>query len=95
MSAGLVRILLCLSVKESSGDGSEFLKPSQLIFLGLISYSWRYLEMAFLTHVLVYLLVIAQACLLAVRMILESCYPLVNWLMNGRWDGYLGIRMEL
>jgi hypothetical protein len=59
MSLGLVKILFCLSVKESSGDGSLFLKTCQLIFLGLSSYSCRYLEMAFWTHFLVYLVVIA------------------------------------
>jgi hypothetical protein len=63
MSSGLVKILLCLSVNESSGDVSLFMKTCRLIFLGLISYSCWYLEMAFWTHFLVYLVVRARAFL--------------------------------
>ena len=58
MSSGLVRMLLFLSVMQSSGGVSKFLKTFLFIFFGLISYSCLYLEMTFLIHSFVYLVVI-------------------------------------
>ena len=66
MSSGLVRMLLLRSMIQSSGRVSRFLKTFLFIFLGLISYSCLYLEIAFLIHYLVYLVVIFLACVFAV-----------------------------
>ena len=66
MSSRLVRILLFLSVMQSSGGVSKFLKTFLFIFLGLISYSFLYLDMTFLTHSFVYLVVIFLACVFAI-----------------------------
>ena len=38
MSSGLVSILFCLSMMESRGEVSAFLKIFWFIFLGLLSY---------------------------------------------------------
>ena len=65
MSSGLVRMLLLRSVIQSSGGVSRFLKTFLFIYFGLISYSCLYLEMAFLIHSLVYLVVIFLACVFA------------------------------
>ena len=61
MSSGLVRILLLRSIIQSRGGISRFLKTFLFIFLGPISYSCLYLEMAFLIQSLVYLVVIFLA----------------------------------
>ena len=61
-SSGLVRMLLFQSVIQSSGRVSRFLKNLLFIYFGLISYSCLYLEMAFLIHSFVYLVVIFLAC---------------------------------
>jgi hypothetical protein len=37
MSSGLVKMLFCLSMMESSGEVSEFLKTFLFTFLGLFS----------------------------------------------------------
>ena len=66
ISFGLVKMLLFLSVMQSSGGVSKFLKTFLFIFLGLISYSCLYLEMAFLIHSFVYLVVIFLACVFAI-----------------------------
>ena len=50
MSSGLVRILLCSYVMQSSEGVSWFLKTLLLIFFGLFSYSCLYLAIVFLTH---------------------------------------------
>ena len=65
MSSGLVRMLLFRSIIQSSGGVSRFLKTFLFIFLGLISYSCLYLEMAFLIHSFVCLVVIFLACIFA------------------------------
>ena len=61
MSSRLVRMLFW-SVIQSSGGISRFLKTFLFIFFGLISYCCLYLEMAFLIHYFVYLVVIFLAC---------------------------------
>ena len=66
MTSWLVRMLLFLSVMQSSGGVSRFLKTFLFIFFGLISYSCLYLEMAFLIHSFVYLVVIFLACVFAI-----------------------------
>ena len=65
MSSGLVRMLLLRSVIQLSGGVSRFLKTFLFIFFGLISYSCLYLEMDFLIHSFVYLVVIFLACVFA------------------------------
>ena len=66
MSSGFVRMLLFMSVMQSNGGVSTFLKTFLFIFFGLILYSFLYLEMAFLMHSFVYLVVIFLACLFAI-----------------------------
>ena len=58
-------MLLCLSVMQSSGGVSWFLKTLLLIFFGFLSYSCLYLDMAFLMQSCVYFVVILWACMLA------------------------------
>ena len=65
MSSGLVSILFCLSMMESRGEVSEFLKTFRFIFLGLFSYIYRYFEMAFRMQSLVYFAEIFLASLFA------------------------------
>ena len=62
MSLGFVRMLLCVSVMQSSGGVSWLLKILLCIFLGFFSYICLYLDMAFLIQSLVYFVVIARAC---------------------------------
>ena len=62
MSSGFVSILLLRSLMQSSGGVSRFLNTFLFIFFGLVSYSFLYLDMAFLMHSLVYLVVIFLAC---------------------------------
>ena len=66
MSSGLVSILFCLSMIESRGEVSVFLKTFRFIFLGLLSYIWRYFDTAFRIQFLVYFVVIFLASLFAV-----------------------------
>ena len=66
ISSGLVKMLFCLSMIESRGEDSEFLKTFLFIFLGFFSYSVLYLDIAFRMHSLVYFVVMFFACLLAV-----------------------------
>ena len=47
MSTGFVSMLLCSSVMQSSGGVSWFLKTLLLIFFGLFSYNYLYLDMIF------------------------------------------------
>ena len=56
-SYGLVRMLLFRSIMQSSGGVSRFLNTFLFIFLELISYNCLYLDMVFLIHSLVYLVV--------------------------------------
>ena len=63
---GLVRMLLFLSVMQSSGGVSKILKTFLFIFFGLISYSCLYLEMDFLIHSFGYLVVIFLAFVFAI-----------------------------
>ena len=51
---------------QSNGGVSRFLNTFLFIFLGLISYNFLYLDMAFLIHSLVYLVVIFLACRFAI-----------------------------
>ena len=62
MSYGLVKMLLFWSIIQSNGGVSRFLNTFLFIFLELISYSCLYLDMAFLIHSFVYLVVIFLAC---------------------------------
>ena len=66
MSSGLVSILFCLSMIESNGEVSVFLKTLRFIFLGFLSYIWRYFDTAFRMQSLVYFVVIFLAYLFAV-----------------------------
>ena len=66
ISSGLVRMLLFRSVMQSNGGVSRFLNTFLFIFLGLVSYNCLYLNMAFLIHSLMYLVVIFLACMFAV-----------------------------
>ena len=66
MSSKLVRMLLFWSVMQSNDSVSRFLNTLFFIFLRLISYSCLYLDMAFLIHSLVYLVVIFFACIFAI-----------------------------
>ena len=52
---------------QSSGWVLLFLKTFWWIFFGLLSYSCRYFEMAFLMHSLLYLVVILRASLFAMH----------------------------
>ena len=54
MSSGFVNVLLFRSVMHSKGGNSRFLKTFLFIFLGLISYSCLYLEIAFLNSFCVF-----------------------------------------
>ena len=65
ISLGLVRILFCLSMMESRGEVSKFLKNFLFLFLGLFSYIWRYFETALWMQSLLYFVVIILASLLA------------------------------
>ena len=51
---------------QSNGGVSRFLNTFLFIYSGLISYNCLYLDMAFLIHSLVYLMVIFLACMFAV-----------------------------
>ena len=51
---------------QSSGGVSKFLNTFLLIFIGFFSYSCLYLDIAFLIHSFVYLVVIFWASLLVV-----------------------------
>ena len=53
-------------MRESRDEVSEFLKTFLFIFLGFVSYIWRYLEIALRMQALVYFVVIFLASLLAV-----------------------------
>ena len=72
MSTGFVSILLCLSVMQSIEGVSWFLNIFLLIFLGFLSYSCLYLDMAFLIQSWVYFVVILRAWVFAVLAILAS-----------------------
>ena len=65
ISSGLVSILVCLSMMESKGEVSVFLKTLGFIFLGLFSYICRYFETALRMQSLVYFVVILRVFLLA------------------------------
>ena len=60
----------CLSIIESRGEVSEFLKTFRFTFLGLFSYSCRYFDTALWMQSLVYFVVIFLASLLAIFAIL-------------------------
>ena len=60
MSSGLVSILFCLSIMESRGEVSVFLKTFWFMFVGLFSYICRYFDTAFIMQSLVYFVVILQ-----------------------------------
>ena len=74
MSAGFVSILLCLSVMQSSEGVSWFLKILLLIFFGLNSYSFLYLDIVFLIHSWVYFVVILRAFIFAVLAIWANVF---------------------
>ena len=78
ISSGLVSMLLFLSLMQSNGVVSWFLKTLLFIFLGFFSYNCLYFAMVFLTHSWVYLVVIFRACLFAVlassaNVLIHSC----------------------
>ena len=58
ISSRPVKMLLLQSIMQLNGGISKFLNTFLFIFLGLISYNCLYLDMAFLMHSLVYLVVI-------------------------------------
>ena len=62
----VVKMLFCLSIIESKGDVSKFLKTFLFTFLGLFSYSCLYFDIAFSIHSLVYFVVMSLASFLAV-----------------------------
>ena len=66
ISFGLVRMLLLRSIIQSNGGISKFLNTFLFIFLGLMSYNSLYLDMDFLMHSLVYLVVILFACVFVI-----------------------------
>ena len=74
MSSGLIRMLLFRSVMQSSGGVSNFLKTFLFIFFRLISYNCLYLDMAFLMHSFVYLVVIFFACIFVVLANIASSF---------------------
>src|ERR1700737_1976979 len=63
MSSGLVSILFCLSMMESKGEVSVFLKIFRFFFFGFFSYICLYFDTAFRMQSLVYFVVIFLACL--------------------------------
>ena len=65
MFSGLVSILFCLSMMQSRGEVSVFLKTFRFIFLGFFSYICRYFDTAFIMQALVYFVVIDLASLFA------------------------------
>ena len=67
ISSGFVMMSPLWFRMQSSGWVVLFLKTFWWIFLGLLSYSCLYFEMAFLMHSLLYLVVILRASLFAVR----------------------------
>ena len=93
MSTGFVIILLCSSVMQSKGGVSWFLKTLLLIFLGFFSYSFLYLDMAFLIHSWVYFVVILRACVFAVLAIFANVVIHSCWL--SAWIGGGGILISL
>ena len=66
ISSVLIKMLLFRSIMQSNDGVSRFLNTFLFIFLELISYNCLYLDMAFLIHSLVYLVVIFLACMFAV-----------------------------
>ena len=66
MFSRLVNILFCLSMMESRGEVSVFLKTFWFIFLGFFSYIWQYFYTAFRMQSLVYFVVIFLASLFVV-----------------------------
>ena len=66
ISSGFVRMLLNLSMRQSNGGVSLFLKIFLLIFLGLLSYNCWNFDMVFLICIMVYTVVIFWASVLAV-----------------------------
>ena len=73
ISFGLVRILLFRSVMQSNGGISRFLNTF-LLFWRLISYNFLYLDMDFLMHSLVYLVVIFLACIFSILATIASSF---------------------
>ena len=67
-------MLLFLSIMQSSGGVSRFLKTFLFIFFGLLSYNCLYLEMAFLIHSFVYLMVIFLAFVFAILANIASSF---------------------
>ena len=65
MSSGFVRMLLYLSMRQSSGGVSLFLKIFLFIFLGLLSYSCWYFDIVFFICFSEYSVVIFRASFLA------------------------------
>ena len=72
MSSGFVSMLLFLSLMQSSGGVSKFLNTFLLTFFRLFSYSCLYLDIAFLIHSFLYLVVIFWASLLVFWQVLLS-----------------------
>ena len=71
-------MLLFLSLMQSNGGISWFLKTLLFIYFGFFSFSCLYFMMVFLTHSWVYLGVIFRACLFAVlasvaSVLIHSC----------------------
>ena len=66
MSSGLVRMLLYLSIMQSSGGDSFSFKIFLLIFLGFLSYNCWYLDMDFFICFNEYYVVIFRASFLAI-----------------------------
>ena len=72
MSSGLVRILLYLSIRQSSGGASVILKTFLFSFLGFFSYNCRYFDMVFLICFNKYCVVIFRASFLDIFALLAK-----------------------
>ena len=66
ISSGFISILLIWSLMQSNVGVLTFLKTFLFIFLGLILYNSLYLDISFLNHSLVYLVVIFLAWMFVV-----------------------------
>ena len=85
MFSGLVGMLLFLSMIQSSGGVSWFLKIFLFIFFGLVSYSCLYFDMAFLMLSKVCFVVILRTWVLAGLARLANVLIMSCWLIS--WSG--------
>ena len=95
MPSRLVRMLLFRSVIQSNGGVSRFLKTFLFNFFGLISYSCLYLEMVFLIHSFVFVVVIFLACIFVVLASVASSFIQSFFSKSSFGDGGMLMRMWL